>query len=318
MPDSNRRVLITGSAGFLGEATLDRLTGNDDSLFAVCVDTRQTSGPEGETRRFVSVTRDITRPIGDLLDDYSIDTVVHLAFVLQPQRDPSAARVVNVEATRKLLAACSAAGVKQFVYLSSATVYGAHPGNDKPFTEQDPVNPVSGFTYSEHKVEAERLILEHGEANPECAISILRGCVVMGPGASNFITDSLGLRYLPVPAGENPEMQFLHVADYASAVEALLKQRSRGIFNIAGSGSVRWRDLVRMTGGTPIPSPAPILKGVINLTWKLKLQQRSNSAGLSFIRYPWQVSTEKIAAELQWKPLHSSQEALESWASSRR
>lgn len=318
MPESNRRVLITGAAGFLGEATLDRLTAEDDSTFAVCADTRQTIGPKGDTRRFVSVTRDITQSIDDLLADYAIDTVVHLAFLLQPQRSPDEARRINVDATKQLLDSCAKAEVKQFVYLSSATVYGAHEENSRPFTEEDSVNPVEGFTYSEHKVEAERLVLEFARTNPECAVSILRGCIVMGPGASNFITESLGMKFLPVPSGTNPEMQFLHIDDYCSAVEAVLTQRSQGVFNIAGSGTVSWREAIGIAGGTAVPAPAPILNAVTDLTWKLGVQQRSSSTGLAFIRYPWLVSIEKMARELDWKPGRTSQEAIQSWAESRR
>lgn len=318
MPEAGRRVLITGSTGFLGEATLDRLTGSDESAFIACVDARPTGGPAGATRKFVSITRDITQPLDDLLADYSIDTVIHLAFLLQPQRNPAEARRVNVDATRQLLESCVKNGVQQFIYLSSATVYGAHPVNETPFAETDPVNPVRGFTYSEQKVEAEQLVLDHAQSNPNCAVSILRGCVVMGAGAQNFITESLGLRFLPVPLGANPKMQFLHVDDYCSAVEAVLMHRSQGVFNIAGSGTVSWREMVRIAGGKAVPTPAFMLKGMTELTWRLGLQQRSSSAGISFIRYPWLVSTEKMAKELDWKPAHSSREAVEAWASARR
>lgn len=317
MPDSNRHVLITGAAGFLGGATLDRLTAADSGLLAVCVDTRQTDGPAGDTRRFVSVTRDIRRPVDDLLSDYEIDTVIHLAFMLRPPRNPVEAYEVNVRATGNLLDSCAKSKVSQIIYVSSATVYGARPGNEHPFTEDDPVKPVPGFTYSEHKVEAEQLVLGYGESHPECAVSVLRGCVVMGPGANNFITESLGLRFLPVPAGANPDMQFLHVDDYASAVHAVLTERSRGIFNIAGSGTVSWRDVVRITGSKAIPAPKLLLKGAITASWKLGLQDRSPSAGLAFIQHPWLVSTKKITKETGWRPAYTSIEALESWSASR-
>ena len=316
MPEVGRRILITGAAGFLGEATLEYLT-RDSANFVVAVDVNPTRGPAGETRRFVSVIRDVTQPVDDLLDDYSIDTVIHLAFMLQAQRDPDHARAVNVGATDALLASCSRTRLRQFVYLSSATVYGAHKSNSRPFVETDPANPVKGFTYSEHKAEAERLVLQFGETHPECAISILRGCVVMGPGSSNFITDSLGLKVLPVPAGANPEMQFLHVDDYCATVGAVLMNGSRGIFNIAGSGTISWREMVKLAGGRAVPVPAMALRSLTDMTWKLGLQRRSTGVGISFIQYPWLVSTEKLEQQTDWKPRHSSEQAVRSWASSR-
>ncbi len=316
MPDKGRRILITGSTGFLGEATLKHLT-SDDSNLVVAVDVKPTRGPASETRRFVSVVRDVTEPLDDLLESYSIDTVIHLAFMLSAQRDPEKARAVNVDATESLLASCSSADVKSFVYLSSATVYGAHPGNDHPFTESEPPNPVKGFAYSEHKAEAERLVLQYAEANPDQHVCVLRGCVIMGPGAQNFITESLGLRMLPVPAGSNPEMQFLHVDDYCAAVGAVLTQGSRGVFNIAGSSTVSWREMVRIAGGTAIPMPAPILRALTDLTWKLGLQRRSTGVGVSFIQHPWKVSTERLESECGWRAKHSSKDALRSWAEAR-
>jgi UDP-glucose 4-epimerase len=315
--EARRQVLITGSAGFLGEATLDRVTAMDESILAVAMDTVQSQGPAGETRRFISVVHDIREPMDAILASYDIDTVVHLAFELQPKRDETESHDVNVDATSQLLSACSKAGVRQIVYLSSATVYGASEKYTKPFVETDPVNPVTDFSYSEQKVEAEKLLLKYADDHPDCAVSILRGCVVMGPDAHNFIAESLGMRVLPVPAGANPEMQFLHIEDYKSAIEAVLTQRPRGIFNIAGTGTMKWREMVDLAGGKAISAPAGLLKGVVEASWKLHLQNRSSSAGLAFIQYPWLVSTEKMASELGWVAKHSSREALESWAASR-
>jgi UDP-glucose 4-epimerase len=318
VPEKGRRILITGSAGFLGEATLDRLTAADDSVFVVALDTRLTRGPAGETRRFVPVVRDIRKPLDDLLTDYEIDTVIHLAFLLRPSRDLHEAYEVNFTATRSLLEACDrTSSVRQVVYLSSATVYGAHASYVRPYVETDPPNPVPGFSYSEHKKEAEALLNEYAGKHPECAVAVLRGCVITGPGADNFITDSLGMRFLPVPAGANPEMQFLHIDDYSTAVHAVVSQRAAGTFNIAGSGTVQWREMIEMAGSTAIPAPAPLLKILTDFSWKAGLQQRSPAVGLAFIRYPWLVDTGRIESQLGWRPQHTSRETFAAWAASR-
>jgi UDP-glucose 4-epimerase len=316
--DTGKRILITGSAGFLGEATLDRLTAIDDNTFVVALDTRLTRGPMGETRRFISVVSDLRQPLDDLLTDYEIDSVIHLAFLLRPPRDLHEAYEVNVTATRRLLEACDRAGsVRQVVYLSSATVYGAHASYVRPYVETDPPNPVLGFSYSEHKKEAEALLNEYAGKHPECAVAILRACVITGPGADNFITDSLGMRFLPVPAGANPEMQFLQIYDYADALQAVVNQHAAGTFNIAGSGTVKWREMIEMAGSTAIPAPAPLLEILTDFSWKTGLQQRSPAVGLAFIRYPWLVDTGKIQLQLGWHPQHTSRETFAAWAASR-
>lgn len=312
-----RRIVVTGSAGFLGKATVACLASLPATELVAGIDLRPTVGP-GPTTPVVSVVRDVRAPLGDVLEGYGAEAVVHLAYLLRTDRDQQRARSVNVNATESLLKACAAAGVKQVVYLSSTTVYGARAGSSRPFREDDPANPVRGFQYSEHKVEAERLLMRYADEHSDTAVSILRGCVIMAPGAGNFIARALGMKVLPAPAGANPDMQFLHLDDYLSAVAAALAQHARGIYNIAGEGTVPWRQVATIAGARLVPVPAPILSGVIALTWGLRVQSSSPACGLNLIRYPWLASTEKAKTELGWKPARSSLEALQTWAGGRR
>jgi UDP-glucose 4-epimerase len=253
-----------------------------------------------------------------VLQGYEIEAVVHLAYMLKTGRDRHLARQVNVGATESLLRACHTAGVRQFVYLSSTTVYGAHPSYSRPYTETDAVNPVKGFAYSEQKAEAEMLVLRFGEEHPQAAVSVLRGCVIMAAGADNFIARALGKRVLPAPAGADPDMQFLHLDDYLSAVEVVLASGAKGIYNVAGDGVVRWREMVSLSGARLLPTPAALLSAAVGLSWAVRLQDDAPPCGLNFIRYPWLASTEKALTELGWKPRHTSREALQSWVDGRR
>ncbi len=312
------RIAVTGSAGFLGLATVSGLCEKPGVELVAAVDLSPTELKPLSTRRLVSVIRDVRAPLRDVLEAMEIEAVVHLAFLLRPDRNEELAREVNVEATGRLLEDCSSAGVRQFVYLSSTTVYGANAERDRPAVESDPVNPVRGFQYSEHKVAAERLILAHGKRNPGMRVCILRGCVIMAAGADNFIARSLGRRVLPYPAGADPEMQFLHLSDYASSVEAVLSKRAEGVFNIAGDGSLRWRALARLAGARGVSFPAWFLKLGVGVSWNLRFQDESGASGLNFIRYPWLASTAKIREELGWRPRYTAQEAFTEWASARR
>ena len=312
------RIAVTGSAGFLGNATVAALCDKPEVELVAGIDVAPTDIRPRRTRRFISITQDIRTSLLDVLRDLEIEAVVHLAFLLRPARDESLATDINVNATGRLLEDCEAAGVRHFVYLSSTTVYGAGPERNRPAVEDDPVNPVRGFQYSEHKAAAERLVLERSKRNPNMRACILRGCVTMAAGADNFITQAFARRVLPVPAGADPEMQFLHLDDYTAVVETALSKRADGIFNIAGNGTMRWRDLVRTAGAIAVPLPAPVLKGLTGLTWLLRLQNYSKASGLNFIQYPWLASTEKARSELGWQPAHSAQDAVADWANSRR
>ncbi len=83
MTEMPKRVLVTGSAGLLGKATMSQLTSNPDLEVAAGVDIRPTDGPAGETRRFVSVIRDVREPLDDLMAGFEPEAVVHLAFLLR-------------------------------------------------------------------------------------------------------------------------------------------------------------------------------------------------------------------------------------------
>lgn len=313
MDDNLLRIAITGSSGFLGSASIEKLTYNKNVGLIVGIDQYPTNTPSSRTAPVISIVTDIRNPLGKLLEDYEINVVIHLAFFLRPPRNKKLAREVNVNATKSLLDACSQAGVDQFIYLSSTTVYGAHPSNEQHMVETSTPNPVSGFIYSEHKKEAEILIQKYQKQHPERATCILRSCVIMGHNSDNFISDSLQIRYLPTPIGFNPDMQFLHVEDYTSAIEKVLFRRARGIYNIAGAGTIQWRHMVKLVNNTVIPVPLGILKKIISLTWILRLQNRSPGPGLNFITYPWLASTEKIDTQLQWRPTYSSEDAVKSW-----
>lgn len=307
-----RRILVTGAAGFLGGAVVRRLAERDDVEIVLATDRIADEGASAGKVRWIR--RDVCAPADGLLRDHGVEAIVHHAFEVRPPRDRDAAHRVNVEAVGRLLRDARAAGVGRIVYPSSTTVYGAWP--DTGFhDEQEQPRPLPGFAYSEHKVEAERLLLAGPSEAPTTIV--LRGCVVVGPGSDNFILSSLALPLFPCPAGADPPMQFLHVDDYTTAVEAALNAPRSGIFNVAGSGTIRLRELVAAVGSRAVAVPEPLLRRIIDLSWRLRLQNRSPSNGLALIRHPWLASIDRIESELGWRPHRSSAEAVAAWSAAR-
>ena len=141
MAESIRRVALTGAAGYIGSRLLHRLERETAIEHILAIDVRPLSGhssPRVEYRR-----HDVTVPMTDLLAEHRIDAVVHLAFVLRPDRDRAAIRRVNVGGALSLLEACAQAGVRHLVHLSSTTVYGAHPDNREMLPEDAPLPELS-------------------------------------------------------------------------------------------------------------------------------------------------------------------------------
>jgi nucleoside-diphosphate-sugar epimerase len=115
------------------------------------------------------------------------DCVVHLAarahVLNETERDvPAAFRRANVELTQRVFLDSLSAGVRRFVFMSSAGVLGnaSPPGG---FTDDSPQSPHDD--YSRSKGEAERWLLAHPD---ERAVKvIIRPPLIHGPGArGNF------------------------------------------------------------------------------------------------------------------------------------
>jgi UDP-N-acetylglucosamine 4-epimerase len=137
-----RRWLVTGVAGFIGSALLERLldlgqdvvgvdsflTGhrrNLDDVLAINPDERlQFRFVEGDLRD-PAVARQVCR---------DVDFVLHqaaLGSVPRSLKDPVATHQHNVDAFLNVLVAARDAGVGRVVYASSSSVYGDHPGLPK-------------------------------------------------------------------------------------------------------------------------------------------------------------------------------------------
>ena len=179
-----------------------------------------------------------------------MDTLVHLAFVLRPGHDRKAMRRVNLSGASSVLDACAEAGVKNLIYLSSATVYGARPDNPPLLAEDSLVRPVTGFQYALDKFLTERIFEKHGDTHQDVRVAALRSCVVMGPGADNFITQAFAKPFLVAVRGYDPPLQFLHEYDLMELMTlAARDDRFRGVFNL---GRQRDRILQRDGGSVQV------------------------------------------------------------------
>jgi UDP-glucose 4-epimerase len=305
---SGLRVAVTGAAGSVGAKLVERLAASDDVDSIVAFDTRPIPF---QHPKVVSFQQDIRQPMADVLREYRIDSIVHLAFLLRQQRNREAMRRINVGGTAQVLRGCQEAGIRRLVYFSSTTVYGPHPGDVLPYTEQSPVRPVRGFAYAEDKAATELMIEAFAADNPETCVTVLRGCVIMGPRSENFITEAFRKPVLVSVAGANPDLQFMHEDDVQEAIELCLMEQVPGVYNITGHGTVPYREIAQVAGIRCIPVPASMLEVITQASWNLRLQNDSTASGLAMARWPWVASNEKLTRETGFRPRYSSREALE-------
>ena len=306
-----RRVAITGVSGYIGSQLLARLDAHPDVEAVIGVDARS---PEVDSPKLRFFLRDITRPLGDLFAQEGADSAVHLAFVLKPTRRKGEARLVNVRGTQHFIDACRSSGVQHVLYFGSASAYGAHPDNPVPLTEDSPLRPNLKFQYSREKAETDRMFQSYAALDTHVAVTLLRGCVVIGPGGARSIGSKMFQRVMLRTAGHDPEVQYLHEEDLMDLLVMALERRLPGIFNVAGDGILRYSDVARLAHRPMVAVPRGMLAALMNATWALGLQSESPSAGLDFIAYPWVVSNERLKRETGFSYRYSSEEAVAAYA----
>lgn len=169
------KVLVTGSSGRIGSAIAARLT-----LRHQVIGLDQRTGP---LTTAIADVRETVR-IAQLLD--GIDAVVHTASLHVPDlatRTEREFRETNVEATRRLLAACGEAGVRRFVYTSTTSLYGHAlvPADRAAVWVTEDLEPRPRDVYDETKLEAEAACAEAARQGLACVSLRVGRCFAEEP-----------------------------------------------------------------------------------------------------------------------------------------
>lgn len=235
----NQRVLVTGGSGFVASALLLSTSAGIGFVAASRRSVRM-EGVEWRTSPDLGPSAE-WRPLLE-----GVDCVVHLAgrAHLPPGAEASPYFVENCDGSLKLARDARAAGIKRFVYLSTAKVLGDE-SSAAPLAEDALARP--GDPYAASKLAAEQALATVGGP---MAVTILRPPLVYGPGVkANFLALlSAVARGTPLPlASIRNRRSLIGVDNLASAILACLKPdaSSGGTYNVTDGTPVSTPDLVR-------------------------------------------------------------------------
>ena len=145
----DRRVLVTGGAGFIGSNLVEALLNSGNNV--VCLDNFSTGKRENlkafaKNPHFKLIEGDIRNYSDCLKAVENIDIVFHeaaLGSVPRSITDPITSTDVNIGGFVKVLFAAKELGVKRFIYAASSSTYGDH--TDLPKVEDKIGAPLSPY-----------------------------------------------------------------------------------------------------------------------------------------------------------------------------
>ncbi|HSV97611.1 MAG TPA: NAD-dependent epimerase/dehydratase family protein [Spirochaetota bacterium] len=306
-------VFITGVSGFIGQKIIERFSERDDVGKIIGIDV---VAPPRLRERITFIEHDVRDDMAPLMSGYKIDWAIHAAFVVSILHDKKLMEDVDINGTVNFLNACAKNKIKHVMHMSSTTAYGAHEDNPPLLGEDAPLRGNEGFIYGMSKAKLElTAVREFFERHPDVCGSIVRPCFVCGP---HFYKNTLGrhlMKRIVMLPGDMRPFQFVHEDDVADSMYHLLAKRQRGAFNLAADGTMTFREMLDLTGGTPLPIHPALLYPLNDLAWMLRLSFVTEfpSAPMALIRFPWIASNDKIKnAGYRFK--YTTREAFETFA----
>ena len=251
----SKRVLITGGFGYVGGRIAVELANSHEWI--VRLGSRKTQDkpswlPEAET-----VAMDVLEPSSLLAAMADVQAVVHLVAMNENECvvDPGRAVLINTLGTLNVLQAAIAAGVKRFIFFSTAHVYGAPlVGNIDEQTLPRPLHPYA----ITHRAAEDFVLAAHDQKK-------ISGIVVRlsnGFGApthpevdrwtllvNDLCRQAVHNRKLVLRSSGLQQRNFITLADVGRATGHLLglnqMECGDGLFNLGGDHSLLVWDMVQ-------------------------------------------------------------------------
>lgn len=173
---------------------------------------------------------------------------------------------VNTDLTVETAKKAKAEGVKQFIFMSSAIVYGesAPIGKSKLITKETPVSPAN--SYGDSKVQAENGILPLNDE--EFKVVILRPPMIYGPGSKgNYPVLSKLAQKLPAFPAVNNQRSMLYIGNLTEFLRLMVENEEQGIFWPQNAEFSNTTELVRLIA----QAHGKKLLIVPGFTWTLKI-----------------------------------------------
>jgi len=332
---ASRVVAVTGATGPIGTAIIERLVTLPEVSKVIAIDsTRGDAGairpsdtnagpgasdpPTDHRANVVWRVTDISSP--DLVRRLGrVDVVVHAAVDFNVETDPIARTQINVGATRTVVTASAAAGVRRLVLITSAMVYGASVDNPLAIDEDAPLDAVPEGLLAD-LIEIERIAVTSRAVHRGLEITVVRPAALVGPGIDTMVTRHFAAPRLLKVRDAHPRWQFCHVDDLVSAVALLVSVPTSvdvptdgstelpNAVNVGCDGWLEQDEVESLTGMHPIELPTGLVFAAASRLHRAGLTPAPASE-LTYLLHPWVVSATWLRS-VGWVPAYDNAAAL--------
>jgi len=258
---NNIKILVTGGAGFIGSHLVGRLL--KESYGVICLDNfndyynpeikRNNIKPYLREKRYNLIEADIRDrdTLREIFKKYKFQKVIHLAAqagVRLSLKQPNLYVDVNVNGTLNLLELSKEYEIKNFIFGSSSSVYGAT--KEIPFSEEGKLKPISPYGVSKRTGELLCYTYNHLYNLP---VTILRFFTVYGPRqrpdmAIHKFTKLIDEgKEIYLYGNGKTSRDYTYISDIVEGImSALNKDFNYEIFNLGGSNPTNLSHLITL------------------------------------------------------------------------
>ncbi|MGW0732331.1 NAD-dependent epimerase/dehydratase family protein [Streptomyces sp. NPDC002851] len=313
-----QRIVVTGATGNVGTAVVRALAA-DEQVSTIVGLARRT--PEWEVPKTQWESVDLSRSPGERLTELfrGADVVVHLAWLLQPARDPNVTWQTNVLGTIAVLEAVAAADVPAVVAASSLAAYAPGPKRP-PVGEEWSTHGRPDVAYSREKAYVERVLDAFEAKHPERRVVRMRpGFTFQRASAMEQIRLFAG-PFLPhrlvrpglipvVPDIEGLAFQVLHADDAAVAYRLAALGDARGAFNLAAEPVIDAGVLARLLDARVVRLPRQAVHAAARAAWTAHLAPVPPQLLDALLDLPL-LDAARARDQLGWTPQHTAEDTL--------
>lgn len=218
-----KRILITGKNSYVGTSLDKWLSKYPDKYSIDSISLRDESWKKHDFSKY--------------------DVVFHVAGIAHIKETKKNAELyykVNRDLAYETAKKAKQDGVKQFIFLSSMSVYGLDEGI---ITDNTPLNPKSN--YGKSKLQAEKLI-KSLEAD-DYMVAIIRPPMIYGKGSKgNYLKLSKAAQLLPIFPDIDNERSMLHIDNLCEFIRLMIDNEESGLFFPQNKEYVKTSEMVKL------------------------------------------------------------------------